>query len=175
MGVDTSSEMIAKARQIDPLGDYPLVPDDDMSAWPPESFSLIQSAFTFDNIPAAEKIRLFRHLRRLLKPDGILVNVVSAPEIYLNEWASFSTKDFLENRNAGPGDQVKIVPTDFEDRSPTVDVVCSHESYLAIYRQSGLAIVEMRKPLAKGDEPYPWISETRIAPWAIYVLQRSDS
>jgi len=34
--------------------------------------------------------------------------------------------------------------------------------------------VEVRKPLAKGDEPYVWISETRIAPWVIYVLRQSN-
>ena len=31
----------------------------------------------------------------------------------------------------------------------------------------------MYKPLATGDEPYQWISETNIAPWVIYVLERS--
>jgi len=172
-GVDISAEMIARARAIDPQGDYRLIPDDDMSALPRAGFSLIQSAFTFDNIPGAEtKIRLFRSLRELLRPDGILVNTVSTPEIYVNEWASFSTEDFPENQNAKPGDPVKIITTDFEDRSPAVDILWPHESYLEVYGRSGLEIVEMRKPLARGDEPYPWISETKIAPWVIYVLRQ---
>ena len=175
VGVDISAEMVAKARAIDPEGDYRLIPGDDMSALPPGSFSLIQSAFTFDNIPGAEtKVHLFRGLRELLKPNGILVNIVSTPEIYLNEWASFSTREFAENIHAGPGDPVKIITTDFEDRSPAVDILWPHESYLETYRAARLQIVEVRRPLAKGDEPYPWISETHIAPWAIYVLRRSD-
>ena len=62
------------------------------------------------------KVRILRDLRHLLKPDGILVNIVSTPEIYCNEWASFTTSDFPENRNAKPGDPVKIITTDFEDR-----------------------------------------------------------
>ena len=75
-----------------------------MTGLPHESFSLIQSAFTFDNIPGMDtKVRLFRDLRALLKPDGIIVNIVSAPEIYCNEWASFSTKDFPENRDCQAG------------------------------------------------------------------------
>ena len=172
-GVDISAEMIARARAIDPQGDYRLIPDDDMSALPRAGFSLIQSAFTFDNIPGAEtKIRLFRSLRELLRPDGILVNTVSTPEIYVNEWASFSTEDFPENQNAKPGDPVKIITTDFEDRSPAVDILWPHESYLEVYGRSGLEVVETRKPLARGDEPYPWISETQIAPWVIYVLRQ---
>ena len=175
VGVDISPEMISKAREIDPRGDYRVIPGDDMSSLPRESFSLIQSAFTFDNIPGMDsKVRLFRDLRALLKPDGIVVNIVSAPEIYCNEWASFSTKDFPENRNAKPGDPVRIITTDFEDRSPAVDILWPHESYLEVYRPAGLEIVEMRKPLAKGDEPYPWVSETRIAPWVIYALRRSN-
>ena len=145
-----------------------------MSALPRASFSLVQSAFTFDNIPGMEnKVLLFRDLRSLLTPDGILVNIVSAPEIYWNEWASFSTKDFPENRDARPGDPVRIITTDFEDRSPAVDIFWPHESYLEVYGRAELELVEMRKPLAKGNEPYQWISETRIAPWVIYVLRLS--
>ena len=174
VGVDISAEMIAQARAIDPPGDYRLIPGDDMSALPRASFSLIQSAFTFDNIPGGEtKVRLFRGLSELLRPDGILVNIVSAPEIYVNEWASFSTKAFPENQNARSGDPVKIITTDFEDRSPAIDILWPHESYLEVYGRSGLEVVETRKPLATGDEPYPWISEIRIAPWVIYVLRRS--
>ena len=174
VGVDISQEMVSRAREADPQGDYRLIPGDDMSALPAASFSLILSAFTFDNIPGMEtKVRLFRDLRGLLAPDGILVNIVSAPEIYFNEWASFSTRNFPENRNARPGDPVKIITTDFEDRSPAVDILWPHESYLETYSRAGLDLVEMRKPLAKGDEPYNWVSETRIAPWVIYALRRS--
>jgi hypothetical protein len=108
----------------------------------------------------------------LLSPDGTVVNIVSAPEIYWNEWASFSTKDYPENRNARPGDPVKIITTDFEDRSPAVDILWPHESYLETYARAGLELVEMRKPLANGNEPYNWVSETHIAPWVIYALRR---
>jgi SAM-dependent methyltransferase len=174
IGVDISEEMVSRARELDPQGDYRVIPGDDMSALPPASFSLIQSAFTFDNIPGMDtKVRLFRDLRALLTPDGILINIVSAPEIYWNEWASFSTKNFPENRHARPGEPVKIITTDFEDPSPAVDILWPHESYLETYARAELAVAEMRKPLAKGDEPYKWMSETRIAPWVIYALRRS--
>ena len=55
-----------------------------------------------------------------------------------------------------------------------MDILWPHESYLEVYCRAGLEIVEMRKPLAKGDEPYRWVSETRIAPWVIYALRRSN-
>jgi hypothetical protein len=49
--VDVSPQMLSKARDIDPKGDYRVIPDDDMTGLPRGSFSLVLSAFTFDNIP----------------------------------------------------------------------------------------------------------------------------
>lgn len=174
VGVDVSAEMLAKAREIDAQGDYRLMADGDFSGLMPASFALIQSAFTFDNIPGmAAKERIFAGLRHLLRPDGVLVSIVSTPEIYLHEWASFTTKDFPQNRDAKPDEPVRIVTTDFEDRNPCIDILCPHDSYTEIYARAGLELAEVRRPLATGDEPYAWISETRIAPWAIYVLRRA--
>ncbi len=34
----------------------------------------------------------------------------------------------------------------------------------------GLRALAKYKPLAKGEEPYRWVNETRIAPWVSYVL-----
>ena len=68
-GVDVSPHMLSKAREIDPKGDYRLIPDDDMTGLPRGRFSLVLSAFTFDNIPGREtRIRLLRDLRALLRP-----------------------------------------------------------------------------------------------------------
>jgi len=170
-GVDIAPEMIAKARQLDPEGDYRLIPGDDLSAFPPGSFDLVVSVFTFDNIPGTDtKVRLFGELRAQLKPWGRLVSVVSTPEIYLYEWASFSTRDYPENRNARSGDIVRIVTTEFADRRPCEDILCTDDSYREIYARAGLEVAATYKPLARGDEPYPWVNETKIAPWIIYVL-----
>jgi hypothetical protein len=108
----------------------------------------------------------------LLSDAGKIVNLVSAPEIYWHEWASFSTRDFPDNRSARSGDVVKIVTTDFFDRRPMEDILWTHESYLEVYEQAGLEVDATYKPLAVGDEPYKWVNETAIAPWVIYVLRR---
>jgi SAM-dependent methyltransferase len=173
VGVDISPEMVAKARERDPAGDYRLIPNDDLSQFQSGSYDLVLSLFTFDNIPGLNtKTRLFRDLGALLNDTGKLVSVVSSPEIYLNEWASFTTRDFPENRNARSGDTVRIVTTDLADRRPTEDILWSDESYREVYVAAGLEVAAMCKPLAKGDEPYKWVNETRIAPWVIYVLKR---
>lgn len=172
VGVDISEYMLEKARGRDPEGMYRLVPDGNVDNLPELSFDLVLSVFTFDNIPTMEKkVALFTSLRQRLRDGGCIVSLVSAPEIYVNEWASFSTKDFPENRNAGSGDKVRIVMLDVEDRRPVEDIVWSDEDYHEVYRRAGLVPIKTYRPLARETEPYVWVSETRIAPWVIYVTR----
>lgn len=171
IGADNSEAMLDMARSFDPDGDYRLIRSEDLSELPDGAFDLVQSVFTFDNIATEEsKVRIFTSLKRLLKPGGRIVSLVSTPDIYVNEWASFSTKDFLTNRTAKSGDEVMTVMLDVEDRRPVVDVLCTHEDYLQIYQRAGLVVTERYLPLGRQDEPYAWVSETTIAPWSIYVL-----
>jgi len=157
---------------VDPFGDYRLVPEDNFDELAVGAFDLVLSAFTFDNIPGAMKVRILRDLGKLLTPKGTIVNLVSSPEIYTHEWASFTTKDFPENASARSGDVVRIIVTDHQDGRPVEDIVWTDESYRAVYREASLQTIQVLKPLAKGDEPYAWVNETKIAPWVIYVLRR---
>jgi SAM-dependent methyltransferase len=170
-GVDISEEMLALARARDPDGDYRLVPDGDLGILANGTFDLALAAFTFDNVPTRErKLELFRELRRVLGPGGHLVTVVSAPEIYLHEWASFSTRDHPENRKAGSGDRVRIVMLDVADRRPVEDVLFTTESYREVQTDAGFELVRSHVPLGRDDEPFDWVSETTIGPWVIDVL-----
>lgn len=170
VGVDVSADMIRKARELDADGDYRLIEPVDFRGLAEGGWDLVLSAFTFDNIPQADKGRHLLGLARLLAPRGRIANLVSTPAIYTHEWASFSTRDFPENRAAKSGDVVRIVMTDVEDRRPVEDVVCTEVSYRELYREAGLDVLEAHEPLGRPDEPYPWVSETRIAPWRIDVL-----
>ena len=171
-GVDIAQDMIRKAKEIDPGGDYRLIGEGGVAAAADGSFDLVLSAFTFDNIPTMDrKVRMFGDLRGLLRSGGTVVNLVSTPEIYTHEWASFSTKDYPENRLARCGDRVRIVITDIEDGRPVEDIVWPDEDYQRVYGASGLEPVATHRPLAREDEPYRWVNETRIAPWAIYILK----
>jgi ubiquinone/menaquinone biosynthesis C-methylase UbiE len=101
LGIDIASSMLARARELDPAGDYRLVGDGDLTGLPSGTYDLILATFTFDNVPTLDrKATLLAVLRRLLKPTGRLVTVVSTPDIYLHEWASFSTRD--SPRTASP-------------------------------------------------------------------------
>jgi len=173
VGVDISEDMVKKAKEIDPKGDYRLVKEGDLSQFEGNSYDLALAAFTFDNIPTMEKkVKTLREIRRLLKTEGVMVNLVSSPEIYTHEWASFSTKDFPENKQARSGEKVRIIITDVEDKRPVEDIVWTHEHYQETYRNAGLQLVKTCKPLAEESEPYRWVNETKIAPWVIYVLKK---
>lgn len=172
VGLDISREMVAHARQRDPGGDYRVIADGDFAALPGGAFDLVQSAFTFDNIPTQElKVRLLRGLRGLLGPGGRLVNIVSTPDIYRHEWVTFTTRDFPENLAARSGDVVRVVTVDHPDRRPVEDIIWSDADYRAVYRKAGLEPILVTRPLARGDEGIDWVSEMEIAPWAIYLLQ----
>lgn len=171
VGVDIAEPMLARARERDPGGTYRLVTDGDPDAFGKNAFDLVLSAFTFDNVPTMErKVGLFRSLKRSLKRNGRIVNLVSSPEIYVNEWMSFSTKDYPENRRAKSGDRVFIVMLDVADRRPVEDVVWTNDAYGEVYRQAGLTCIGAHRPLGREEEPYGWVSETTVAPWVIYVL-----
>jgi SAM-dependent methyltransferase len=172
VGVDISREMLARALERDPTGDYRYVPNEDLSSLTPHSFDLILSAFTFDNIPAMEKkVQIFQSFRMLLKDTGCIINLVSSPEIYTHEWTSFSTKDFPQNSTAKSGEKVFIVMLDVEDRRPVEDIFWTDEAYAEVYRQADLKIVRKHRPLGDPSEPFQWVSETTVSPWVIYVLQ----
>ena len=172
IGIDISPAMLELARAADRGGRYVLVSDGDYWALDPERFDLVFSAFAFDNIPGAERrAEILRGLRRLLERDGRIVLVDCTPEIYVNETASFTVRDFPENRAAKSGDEVRVVMKDVEDRRPVTDIVWFHEDYLAMFAAADLELVAHHLPLGRDDEPYDWITETTIPPWVIYVLK----
>lgn len=172
LGIDISEPMLQEARRRDPQGDYRLVPEDAPFDLPESACDVVLAAFTFDNIPTMDrKVALFRALRRSLRPAGRLITIVSAPEIYLHEWASFSTRDFPENRLARSGDRVRIVMLDVADRRPVEDILFTAEDYDEVHRRAGLAVVHTIRPLGRATEPYTWVSESHTSPWTIRVLR----
>src|SRR5438094_2328743 len=173
IGADISQAMLDQARALDPSGDYHLVRDSIVAEFAPGSFDVIVAAFTFDNIPTAQaKSDALSGLRDLLAPNGALFLVVSSPAIYVNEWASFSTRDFPENRHTRDGDRVHIVMLDVPDRRPVEDVLCTDAHYQRLFESARLCVLDVQSPLATGEEATHWVTETSTAPWTIYVLDR---
>ena len=171
-GIDISEPMIRRARQLDPEGDYRICSPGEFMDRPPGGCDLILAAFPFDNIPADQKNGLFRALRNLMAPSGRFINIVSSPEIYLHEWASFTTDCFPTNKNAKTGEIVRIVTREFKSEKPAEDILCTTEAYRTVYDECGLGIIAEERPLGREEDGVTWLSETKIAPWTIYVLAR---
>lgn len=174
VGVDISHSMVKLATTADPSGTYLVVPDGDYSALAGRRFDVILSAFAFDNIPDPTwRAELMRRLTALLQPEGCLILLGSTPEIYWHEWASFTTAAaFPENRTARSGERVRTIMKDVPDARPVVDLIWFPEDYQRLFDAAGLRISEEHRPLGRADEPYPWVSETTVAPWVIYVVSR---
>ena len=170
IGADISRAMLDQARSVDPSGEYHLIRDSIAGEFAPGSFDIILAAFTFDNMPTEAKANVLSALRILLAPNGCLLLVVSSPAIYVNEWVSFSTRDFSENRHASDGDRVRIIMLDVPDRRPVEDVFCTDAQYRRLFENAGLRVLDIQSPLATGKETTRWISETTTAAWTIYVL-----
>lgn len=173
-GIDISPSMIELARRADPSGCYRLIEDGDFSELPLRSFDLVLSAFAFDNIPvASRRVGLLHGLSELLSASGRIIVLGSTPEIYTNEWASFTTTKFPGNRQARSGDAVQIVIKDAADQRPVVDYLWSHEDYLELFAAAGVELLDCRRPLGRSDEPYECQADLTIPPWVIYVLRNS--
>lgn len=176
IGIDIAAPMIEQARMADPLGQYVLVGDANFRALKDRTFDLILSTFAFDNIAGRDhRIAILQGLADLLRDDGRIILVVCAPDVYVNEWVSFTTRDFPENRHAGSGDQVRGVMTDVADRRPVVDFLWFHEDYLDLFAATNLGLVACHRPLGRDGEPYVWVTERSIAPFALYVLHKGGA
>lgn len=175
IGVDISPAMLEQARSVDPDGDYRLITDDNTLADLPGPFDLILAAYPFDNIPTdAAKLNALRALRGVLAPEGRVVIIVSAPELYLHEWVSFSTKDFAENRTAGDGDRVRIAILDGPDHRPVDDILTSDARYRELFVAAGLEPVALAKPLGNSSDGIAWGTEVQVPPWSIHVVGHAD-
>lgn len=171
VGVDISEQMLRLARERDPAGDYQLLPGGDLGALAANSYDLILSAFPFDYVPTREqKVTLLTSLKRLLSRDGRIVNLVSSADLYVNEWLSFSTREFSGNQSARSGDKALVVMLDVEDRRPMEDILWTHDDYLDVYQRAGLLVHKTYRPLGKLGEAFAWGTELTVAPWSIYML-----
>jgi hypothetical protein len=61
--------------------------------------------------------------------------------------------------------------TDHADPRPVEDILWTDESYREVFKEASLRLLQKYEPLARGDEPYNWVSEAEIAPWALYMVE----
>jgi len=82
----------------------------------------------------------------------------------------FSTRTFRESASE-VGDKVRIVVTDHADARPVEDILWTMQRIARSSRKPSATVAQIRT-LGREDEPYMWVNELEIAPWAVYVLER---
>jgi len=166
IGVDIAEDMLILARERDPKGDYRRVETAGLRELEQGAFDLVFSAFTFDNIPTMEtKVALFAGLRDLLRPGGKIINMVSSPEIYTYDWASFTNTCFAGNFSAKRGDSVFTIMN---------DILWPDDAYHETYAAAKLAVEQVCRPLGRESDPCAYVSEMTVAPWVIWVLRKDE-
>jgi SAM-dependent methyltransferase len=169
VGIDIAEPMLERARERDPDGTYLLVRDDAATGWPDGPFDLVLAAYPFDNIADGQhRGRLLAAIRQRLAPHGRLLLIASAPELYAHEWLSFTTA-WPENRDARPGDVVRIAIRDGGDPRPILDILWDDEAYRQDFNAAGLHVIALHRPVGQPGEAYAWVTELEVSPWMVYV------
>ena len=107
-GVDISPEMIRRAQQNVPTGDFMCV--DVMSAtFPPSSFDAVVAFYSVFHLPREEQPELFRRIHQWLKPGGYLLCTLShyneegyTEDDFFGEtmyWSNYSLREYGEILN----------------------------------------------------------------------------
>jgi SAM-dependent methyltransferase len=169
VGIDIAEPMLERARERDPDGSYLLVRDDAATGWPDGPFDLVLAAYPFDNIADGQhRRRLLAAIRQRLAPHGRLLLIASAPELYAHEWLSFTTS-WPENRDARPGDVVRIAIRDGGDPRPILDILWDDKAYRQDFDAAGLHVIDLHRPVGQPGEGYAWGTELGVSPWLVYV------
>lgn len=166
-GVDNSQDMINEAQQKDFDGTYEIIEDNKLT-FDDSTFDFIFSSIVFMEISSKEEMtQILKEMNRVLKENGIIIIITDAENMYEVDWASFVYPDRSKLES---GQKVKVViqGTGIE----LFDYYWEDKDYREAFANSKLNVVETHKPLAKGDEPFKWVSEIRFPHWMIYVLKK---
>ncbi|MGK7924205.1 MAG: class I SAM-dependent methyltransferase [Spirulina sp.] len=168
VGVDINPSMLSQARRTRDGEYYQL--NSKKLPFPAQRFDLIfQSFVLFEYGSLSQTIDTFEELNRVLADRGIVIVVTGSEDYYVRDWLSFKMDDSRE-RPLKSGDTVKVSirGTDIV----LFDYYWTDRDYRQVFQQSGFKVVETLHPLARGDEPFAWVSECEFPCWTIYVIEK---
>jgi hypothetical protein len=58
---------------------------------------------------------------------------------------------------------------DVPDRRPVEDIFWTDADYRTTFASAGLEVMEVHRPMGNDADPFQWVSERDVSPWAIYV------
>lgn len=168
LGIDTSEEMILKAREVDPVSDYRLI-NDETKEWPIDGkrFDLIMFSFVLLEISSKEEIReILEKARICLKEGGVIVISTTSENAYKHDWLSMGT-DYPENTDPKSGDVVKIYLKDYGFE--VKDYYWTDADYQECFEHSRLDVLWKFNPLGLKTDNKSWVTEEHVSPFTFYV------
>ena len=169
VGVDNSKEMIKQALAIDDTTQYFLIKSSHIPVLE-NSCDLIGAFFVLCTISTKEELlAVLKEVRRCLKDNGIFIAVTASDIFYQHEWLSYKT-NYPGNDKLKSSDVAKFYLKDLEVE--LTNYYWTQDDNDELFKESGLEIVEELLPLGSKDDGIPWINETKIAPYVIYVAKK---
>ena len=168
VGVDISQKMLKQARLRDVHGKYCHIKSGHLP-FKDSSFDIIFFSFVFIAISSKKEIKeVLSEARRVLKKDGVMVNITNTPERYRGSWTSCFV-DFPENKKTlKSGDKVKLL---FKGINLLIyDYYWTEEDYRKVFYDVGLNLLKTHKPVGRNNDPYEWLDEAKIPPIVIHIL-----
>ncbi len=172
VGVDTSREMLEQARSKDRLGEYHHIPSGHLP-FEDSAFDLVFSSFVFLEVSRIDEIEgILKEMKRVLRKDGIIIFVTASMEATKGTWVSLSYSFPENDRPLHSGDTVKLLIRGID--VILYDYYWTDDDYRRAAERAGLMLVKLHKPLGSSDDSIEWRDETKMPPFAIYVLRNNS-
>ncbi|NEQ36136.1 MAG: class I SAM-dependent methyltransferase [Okeania sp. SIO3I5] len=173
VGGDISTEMIAQqARRADPKGDYHLLKPSQSLPFVDGYFQAFFSNWMLLEIGNQIELNLIvREMARIICSSGVGIVVTNTEEFYQGNWLSCLV-DFPENKpplHSGQQVKARLLPENID----VTDYFWSDNDYKMAFLQAGLRVKQEFRPLGNSSDRLQWKDEIRIAPYAIYQLEKS--
>lgn len=174
IGVDTSPQMLQQARILDPTGEYEQI-ERTILPFAAYYFPLVFSSLVFLEMANREELaEAFSEIAMVLADKGIFVMCTVSPELACpkHKWLSIDN-NYPENSKLGSGSKFMLLIK--ERNLELIGYHWTQDDYLSIARQNGFLCLEIIRPIAKdlASSSLPWISETTVAPFVIYVFKKT--
>lgn len=169
IGVDISKKMLQQAIKFDKKSNYLHIKNARIPVFD-DSCDLVFSCFVLLTVPSKkELLAIFKEVHRSLREGGIFIAVTASEDLYSHEWVSYNI-NYPQNKDLKSGDEAKIQLKDLGVNY--INYYWTDRDYTELFKQAGLKLLEKHFPVGKLNEGFNWISETKHAPYVVYILQK---
>lgn len=171
LGIDVSKEMLAQTlNNAEDTSHYLHIQNSHIPVMN-DSYDLIFSCFVLFTIQSKQELyETFMEIHRCLKKGGIFIAVTGTENLYSKNWLSYNV-DFPENKVLKSGDIAKIQLKDLN--IDFINYYWTDVDYTQLFNKVNFQMLEKHYPLGMPEDNVAWMSESKYAPYVVYVLQKN--